>query len=75
MEDVDTERVTGAGAVIGVAWGLSVTGTFFSGIAFVGATFPWFAKLFFGISLAALVSATLLGVAIALFASIEKKST
>lgn len=75
MEGVGNEKRPGVGPIIGVLWVLSFSTTFFTGIAFVGASFPEIARLLFILSLAAFASATTIGVGLALIASTEEKST
>ena len=71
-EEVPTKMRKGV-ALAASLCAMSVVSIMFSGIAFVGASFPTVAGWVFGISIASLAASFLLGLGIAALGAIERK--
>lgn len=68
------EEASVAWPIVGVLWVLSCSASFFTGIAFVGASFPDVARALFAVSLASFAASTIIGVGRALATTVEKES-
>jgi len=71
-EEVPTKMRKGV-ALAASLCAMSVVSTMFTGIAFVGANFPTVAGWAFGVSIASLAAAFLMGLGIAALGAIERK--